>query len=451
MGSRRVPGPATNSALPGALPVLGHLPWLRWRPLEFLERQRTSGAVTTFVLRRHSAYLVNEPDLVWRLLTELSGQVGRGTTGDKTRALTGNGLGSSDGEFHRQQRRLVQPVFHHERITSYVPLLRQAAEARTARWREGETVDLVQQMLVVATAGVLTSLFGTRSPEAMADDVSAALPICLDIASRNALAPVKLVTRLPTPNRRRYTAALARLHAVADALGEHRSEQSTQTHPDLLGLLRTAREQGLPGVDDQQVHDEIMTMLVAGVETTATTMSWALHLLSLNPDSDDRVRDELDRVLGGRPVGADDLPKLEHLQRVVSEALRLFPPVWLVRRRATASFDLGGHDVPVGASVYYSPYALHRDPRWYRDPERFDPDRWLPERGNSLPRGAYCPFGAGVHRCVGEAFGVAEVMTILATVIPHWRFSPASARPIRPKAVVTLRPERMPVVVRRRR
>jgi len=450
VGSRRVPGPATHSALPGALPVLGHLPWLRWRPLEFLDRQRAYGAVTTFVLRRRPAYLVNEPDLVWRLLTELSGQVGRGTTGDKTRALTGNGLGSSDGEFHRQQRRLVQPVFHHERIASYVPLLRQAAEARTARWREGGTVDLVQEMLVVATAGVLTSLFGARSPEDMADAVSAALPTCLDIASRNALAPVKLVTRLPTPTRRRYTASLARLHAIADALGEHRPERA-EAHPDLLSRLRTAQEQGLPGVDDQQVHDEIMTMLVAGVETTATTVCWALHLLSLDPDSDDRVREEVERVLAGRPVETDDLPKLEHLHRVVSEALRLFPPVWLVRRRATAPLHLGGHGVPVGASVYYSPYALHRDPRWYPDPERFDPDRWLPERGKSLPRGAYCPFGAGVHRCVGEAFGVTEVMTILATVVPRWRFSPASARAVRPKAVVTLRPERMPVVVRPRR
>jgi pentalenene oxygenase len=194
-----------------------------------------------------------------------------------------------------------------------------------------------------------------------------------------------------------------------------------------------------------------MTMLVAGVETTATTVCWILHLLSLNPDSDDLVREEVERVLGGRPVGADDLPKLEYLHRVVSEALRLFPPVWLVRRRATAALHLGGHDIPVGASVYYSPYSLHRDPRWFPDPERFDPDRWLPERRNALPRGAYCPFGAGVHRCVGEAFGVTEVMTILACLVPHWRILPASARAIRPKAVVTLRPDRMPVVVRHRR
>jgi cytochrome P450 len=432
------------------LPVLGHLPWLRWRPLGFLERQRGSGAVTTFMLRRRPAYLVNEPGLVWQLLTKFSGQVGRGTTGDKTRALTGNGLGSSDGEFHWQQRRLLQPLFHHERVASCVPLLRQAAEAQAARWREGETIDLVQQMLVLATTGVLSSFFGVRSPGIMADEVAAALPTCLDIASRTAFAPVRLLTTLPTRNRRRYAAALDQLHAIADALGDRRPCQSAEVPTDLLSKLRSAQRRGLPGLDDQQIHDEIMTMLVAGVETTATTVCWVFHLLSLNPDSGDRVHEEIERVLRGRPVEADDLPKLAHLHRVVSEALRLFPPVWLVRRRAAVPLQLGGHDIPVGASVYFSPYALHRDPRWYPEPERFDADRWLPERRSALPRGAYCPFGAGVHRCIGEAFGVTEVMTILASIVPHWRVLPASARAIRPKAVVTLRPARLLVIVRRR-
>lgn len=442
-----MPYSAKLSTLPGAVPMLGHLPSLRWRPLAFLERQRASGAVTTFLLRRRPAYLVNEPELVWSLLTEFSGQVSRGTTGDKTRALTGNGLGSSDGEFHRRQRRLMQPAFHHERVASHVPLLRRAVETQAARWREGATIDLVQQMLVVAATGMLTSFFGVRSPGDMADVVSTALPTCLDIAARNAFAPVRLLTRLPTTSRRRYTAALDRLHAIADALSEHRS---ADTASDLLNRLRSAQRQGVPGLDDQQIHDEIMTMLVAGVETTATTACWVFHLLSQNPDSEERVREEIGRVLQGRPVEADDLPKLHHLHRVVREALRLFPPVWLVRRQARESLLLGGHDIPAGASVYYSPYSLHRDPRWYQHPERFDADRWLPDRGGAPPRGAYCPFGGGVHRCIGESFGITEVMTVLAGLVPRWRFVPASAGVVRPKAVVTLRPERMPVVVRRR-
>ena len=205
----------------------------------------------------------------------------------------------------------------------------------------------------------------------------------------------------------------------------------------------------MDGVDDDQVHDEIMTMLVAGVETVATTACWTLHLLSRHPDSTDRVHHELRRVLGDRPVEADDLPELEYLRRVVSESLRLFPPVWLVRRRAAVPLHLGGVDIPAGASVYFSPYSLHRDPRWFPDPTRFDPGRWLPETERTLPRGAYLPFGAGVHRCVGEAFGVSEVMTILATLLPRWRFTPGSGR-VRAKAVVTLRPERMPVTINRR-
>jgi pentalenene oxygenase len=296
---------------------------------------------------------------------------------------------------------------------------------------------------------VFTSLFGVRSPAGMADDVSTALPICLDIASRRAFAPFELVTRLPTGSRRRYALALGRLHEIADTLGA-RDPEAAGDHPDLLSRLRDAQRQHLPGLDDQQIHDEIMTMVVAGVETTATTVCWILHLLSVNPGSAELVHDEIEQVLRGRPVEADDLARLEYLRRVVHEALRLFPPVWLIRRRAAVDLRLGGQDIPAGASVYYSPYALHRDPRWYPEPERFDADRWLPERRRALPRGAYCPFGAGVHRCVGESFGVTEVMTIIATLVARWRVVPTSAR-VRPAAVVTLRPDRMPVTVRRRR
>lgn len=434
-----------RSRIPGALPILGHLPWLRWRPLQFVERQRPLAAVTSFTLRRHPAYLVNDPRLVWRLLTELSSQVGRGRTGDKTRALTGNGLGSSDGDFHLQQRRLIQPVFHRERVTSHVPAFRRAAEQQASRWIDGEPVDLVQQILSVSAVAVLTTLFDVRSPDAPAHEMSTALPTCLDMASRRAFASIKP----PRANDSRYAAALGRLHAIADMLGEPDPSGVGGTPSDFLGRLRNAHREGMPGLDDEQIHDEIMTMMVAGVETVATTVCWSLHLLSRNPDITVRVHDELEHVLGGRRPEADDLAELAYLSRVVREALRLFPPVWLVRRRAAVSLQLGGHDIPPGASVYFSPYGLHRDPRWFPQPGRFDPDRWLPETERTLPRGAYLPFGAGVHRCVGEAFGITEVMTILASLIQHWHFVPGSAR-VRPNAVVTLRPDRMPVTVRRR-
>lgn len=434
-----------GARIPGAVPVLGHLPWLRWRPLQFVERQRTLAAVTSFTLRRHPAYLVNDPHLVWRLLTELSGQVGRGRTGDKTRALTGNGLGSSDGDFHRQQRRLIQPVFHRDGVASCVPAFRQAAERQTSRWAEGDPVDLAHEMLAVSAAGVLTTLFGVRSPEGLAREVATALPPCMDIAARRAYASIKV----PNADDAKYAAALARLHTIADTLGDLDPPGVTGTPSDFLGLLRRSHREAMPGLDDEQIHDEIMTMLVAGVETVATTVCWTFHLLSQNPDSARRVQDELEHVLGGRQVEADDLVDLAYLRRAVREALRLFPPVWLVRRRATEPIHLGGHDVPAGASVYFSPYGLHRDPRWFPEPGRFDPDRWLPETERTLPRGAYLPFGAGVHRCVGEAFGITEAMTILAGLIPHWRLMPTSAR-VRPSAVVTLRPDRMPVTVHRR-
>ncbi|WP_410604765.1 cytochrome P450 [Amycolatopsis sp. lyj-90] len=438
-------------AAPGSLPIFGHQLWLRWYPLRFLERQRAFGSITSLTLQGKRAYLVNEPDLVWSLLTEFSGQVGRGSTADKTRALTGNGLGSSDGEFHRQQRRLLQPAFHHAQVSSYVPLLRRAVELQASRWREGETLDLVLQMLAIAATGVLSSFFGVQNPKAMADVVSTALPTCLDGAARQAFAPVKSLTKLPTARRRHYRAELAKLRHLSDALCNHGPARPADASSDFLSILRDAHERGLPGLDTRQIGDEVKTMLVAGVETVATTTSWIYHLLSQNPASYRRVHSELERVLNGRPVEHEDLAKLDCTYRVVCEALRLFPPVWLVRRRVSIPLRLGEQHIPSGTSVYYSPYALHRDPRWYPAPERFDPDRWLPERRRDLPRGAYLPFGAGVHRCIGETFGIAEVMTILATLIPRWEILADSDRLAHPKAVVTLRPDRMPVTVRSRR
>ena len=341
----------TSARIPGALPVVGHLPWLRWRPLQFVERQRALGAVTSFTLRRHPAYLLNEPHLVWRLLTEHAGQVGRGRTGDKTRALTGNGLGSSDGDFHRQQRQLIQPVFQRQRVASYAPEFQRAAVRQASTWSEGESLDFVEQMLAISAAGVLTTLFGVRSPAGIAHEVSAALPSCLDIASRRAFASIKL----PTTSSSRYAAALGRLHAVAGTLAEPDPHGAAGTPSGFLGRLRSAQREELPGLDDEQIHDEIMTMLVAGVETVATTASWTFHLLSRDPDSATRVHDELERVLGGRPVQADDLVRLTYLRRVVREALRLFPPVWLVRRRAAVSLDLGGQAVGVLQPVRPAP------------------------------------------------------------------------------------------------
>ncbi|MGH8920031.1 MAG: cytochrome P450, partial [Actinomycetes bacterium] len=215
-------------------------------------------------------------------------------------------------------------------------------------------------------------------------------------------------------------------------------------------LLTNRDEETGQTMPDQQIHDEIMTLLVAGSDTTAVTLSWALHIIGTHPGVENKIHMELQQVLGGRPVTHADFPRLDFLRRVVTETLRLYPPGWLVPRRAATETDLGGHHITRGSYVFFSPYANHHDSFLFPDPERFDPDRWLPERAQPLPRCAYIPFGAGTRQCIGETFAVGEVTAALATILARWRLRPHSDQPVRPHALTTLTPGRLLMATERK-
>ncbi|MER5353623.1 cytochrome P450 [Kitasatospora sp. NPDC002551] len=427
---------------PGALPLLGHALHLARDPLGFVERLRDHGPVTEFRLGTRPAYMVGTGELLKDLLiTRQTAFEKGGPLFDQAVKLLGNGLAAANGELHLRQRRLLQPAFHHGRMARYAEAASASAEALSARWRPGAVAD-VGHDLHDMTMDVLTrTVFSAVTPETAAE-IRRCIPALVAGVARRAFVPVDFVHRLPLPVNRREAERLDRLYQVVDGLiTDYRARPPEQE--DMLALLLAARDEttGEP-LADRQIHDEIRSMMVAGTETSATALHWSFQVLAARPDVERRLHRELDEVLGGRPVAYPDLPKLEYLGRFVQEILRMFPTGWLLTRRAAAEVDLGGHLIPAGADVFFSPYALHRDPAVFADPHRFDPDRWLPERAAAVPRHAYLPFGAGVRKCIGESFAWTEIGIALATLAARWRLRSTAARPPRAVAGSTLRPGR---------
>jgi pentalenene oxygenase len=216
-------------------------------------------------------------------------------------------------------------------------------------------------------------------------------------------------------------------------------------------MMLTARDEETgDGLSNEQVRDEVLTMLAAGTQTTATTIAWALHIMSVRNDIQDRAYAEIREVLGDRALVFEDLERLDYLRRLLTETLRLYPPAWLLSRRATVEVTLGGHVLPAGASILFSPYSLHRDPSVFPDPELFDPERWLPERAKEVPRPAFIPFGAGNRQCLGEGFAWVEATVVLSIILRRWRIRPVAGQTIRKVALATLVPSRLPLILERR-
>ncbi|MFC5802609.1 cytochrome P450 [Streptomyces formicae] len=435
---------AVIATAPGEAPIIGHAWQLRSRPLGFLREASAAGDIVTVRVGRRPLYLLTAPDLIRRQLVTQAQDFSNGIVlFDWLRLLLGNGVATSEGAFHRRQRRLLQPAFHASRHPAYLEIIRAATQARMERWRPGIALRVEHETAELALTAVTESLFSAGLTPDAVTEVRRTLPAVVRGIGRRSFTPVEMLYRLPTPGNRRFTAAVDRLHACVDKIiAEYRTAGADRG--DLLSLLLGARH-GDSGhaMTDQQVHDETITMLVTGTETVSSAMAWALHLLGAHPELADRVHAEADEVLGGKPVTTEDLPKLEYLGRVINETLRLFPPAWLIPRRAEADTVLGGHRLPAGTHLLFSPYALQRDPRYYTRPDVFDPDRWLPERSQSIPRTAYLPFGAGLRHCVGEGFARLELLVVLASVAARWRLRPVPDSRMRTVADGSLRPEQL--------
>jgi len=362
----------------------------------------------------------------------------KGRSLQEAKRVLGNGLLTSEGEPHLGQRRLIQPLFHQERVAGFATEMVSAAERLSERWRDGAEVEMVADMTELMLAIVGRTLFDA-DVERDARDVGAALTVALEAFDRFMVPGAGLLERLPLPSTRRFQSAQRDLDAIIERMIDERLADPGR-HGDLLTMLLEAREEdGSGGMSRTQIRDEAMTILLAGHETTAQALSWTWFLLSENPEAEARLHEELDRVLGGRPPSAGDAERLPFTRAVAAESMRLYPPAWSIARRALTDLELGGYRITRRSIVVTSPWIVHRDERWFPEPERFRPERWLdgdPDR----PRSAYFPFGGGTRICIGERFAWTEAVLVLATLAAQWRATLVPGHPVEPLPRITLRP-----------
>ncbi len=408
--------------------------------LEILLRvAREYGDIASFLLGPVRVVLLNHPDLVREVLVTREDDFVKGRGIDELRRVLGQGLLSSEGDLHRRQRRLIQPLFRHERIAAYAADMVEVAERTAGRFRDGETFDVAREMMRLTLAIVGKTLFGV-DVEGEAAEVGESLSTVMRW-TMNRLSPFGgLLEKLPLAANRRFRESLGRLDALIERMITDRRRDPG--HGDLLALLLAAQdvEGDGGGMSDRQVRDEAMTLFLAGHETTAQALTFTFWLLGHHPEVEGRLHAELDSVLDGRAPRAEDYGKLVYTRQVLWESMRIYPPAWIIGRRALVDLELGGHRVPAGALVLASPFVSHRDPRFFPDPERFDPDRFAASASADRPRYAYYPFGGGSRVCIGEGFAAMEGTLVLASLARRFRLRPVPGQTLELEPLVTLRP-----------
>lgn len=434
-GNRVPPGPK-------GLPIVGVSFELLGDALTLLRRvAREYGDIVRIPVAFGERILLNHPDWIEQLLVIQHSKFHKSTISkEATERLLGQGLLISEGEFWRRQRRLAQPAFHRTRINEYAATMVEIAERHLREWHGGEERDMARVMMALTLDIAVRTLFGTTLP-GEAEQVGKAMTFLMRYSLGRARSPLAIPQRWPTPRNRRANREYEFLDSLVYRIISERQAQGNSTHhTDLLSLLMGALDEDGTQMTPQQLRDETMTIFLAGHETTALTLAWTWYLLSENPLAETRLHEELRGVLGGRAPEIRDLERLPYLQAVVNEVLRLYPPAYLLARTSIAPFNIGGYDFPAGTTVLASQWVMHRDPRYFDDPDAFRPERWLDGLMGRLPACAYFPFGDGPRRCIGQSFALMESALVAATVAQHFRFRLVPGHPVVPEPLVTLRP-----------
>ena len=444
---------STAAALPPGprLPLLGALVGPGRDPIAMFTRYaREYGDVTFFKLGGERCYFINHPAYIKDVLVTNQRNFTKSRGLERARKLLGEGLLTAEGQTHLRHRRLLQPAFHRDRIAGYAQTMIDYAARLSERWQDGATLDVSKEMMRVTLSIAGKTLFDT-DVESRADEVGVAVTDVLESFWLNLLPGADVLEKLPIPKLRRAHASRARLDALIYRMIADR-RASGRDHGDLLSMLVAAVDE--PGLDeasggagvgarsalsDQEVRDEAMTILLAGHETTANALTWTFYLLSQNPGAAAELHAELDQVIGRRAPEPRDYPQLTYTRRVITESMRLFPPAWVIGRRAIGGHTIGDYELPPRSMVFMSPFVMHRDARFYHAPERFDPNRWTPEFEAALPKFAYFPFGGGARQCIGEQFAWMEGVLVLATIARRWRLTLDPSQRIVPQPLVTLR------------
>lgn len=431
---------------PGHVPVLGHTGALWRRPLQFLKKLPDTGGLVRVNLGTMPVYFVTSAPLTHEVLVSKARYFEKGRLFDRMQPLVGHGLATAGGETHRKHRRMLQPIFHQQRIAGYVEIMSERAQALCDSFEADQQISVEKVMSTYAIGTLAATMFSTDIAQPAVEVVRRDVPTILRTMLIRAVSP-KVLDRLPIGPNRQFDAATARLRQVIDDVITATRNSDTQNQKDLLSMLLDARDADSgEALTDQEVRDELVTMLFAGTETTAATLSWALHEIAHSPEVEQRLLEEIDTVVGQRPVRPEDISELVYTRRVLDEVIRLHG-VTLLMRRAMEPVEIGGVTVPEGTEIGLSLYALHYDPENYPDPTRFDPDRHVPETARALPRGAYLPFGGGNRKCIGDGFSWAEITVTLATLLQRWRLRPVPGHTVREVTAAMTGPDHMPMTV----
>jgi cytochrome P450 len=444
-----LPGPAGRV-------LLDDLRLLQRDPLSMLrDNARRYGDIVHYSLGPWKVFLLNHPDAIQHVLQTNNRNYSKDTFQyNMLSSITGKGLLTSDGEFWLHQRRLIQPAFHRRQVLAFSTLMTDAAVRMLGRWDKtfsnDETIDLDAEMMRLALEIVGQALF-TVDLSNEANELAGAVLTALDHIIHKARNPIGLPESFPSARNRRYRAALQKMNTSVSQLIQARRKNLSAAqdgdrgdHMDLLTLMLSARDERTGvGMSEQQLRDEILTLIIAGHETVASALTWTWYLLSQHPGFQSRLQDELASSLQGRIPTALDLPNLPFTRMVFEEALRLYPPAWIITRkslnddRITCGYDFR---IPPGALVVISPYLIHRHSDYWENPDQFDPSRFSEGSTAARPRYVFIPFGGGPRLCIGEYFATVEAQLVLATVSQHYRLELVPGQQVDPEPLVTLRP-----------
>jgi cytochrome P450 len=422
------------------MPLLGSAPAMRRDMLGFLEGlARDYGELAYFRLGPIRCVLVNRPEWIGRLLTKDNAHMRKPWDLRELSVALGQGLLTSEGELWKRQRHLIQPAFRNERIRSYAATMTERAQAMLDGWRDGQSLDVEEEMSRVTLDIAARTLFGT-DVRRDADVIREGLGVVMDEFVASVMGWVPIPPSWPTPGNLRSRRAVRRIDEVIYRMVDARRAKA-ERGDDLLSWLLEAAEQGEGELTDKQLRDELITLLMAGHETTALALSWTLVLLAQNPEIERKLLDELQQVLGDRRPAAGDEASLPYTRQVVEEGMRLYPPAWAIGREASCDLDLDGHPIPKGTQIYFAQWVTHRDARFFPEPLRFDPDRWSPGRRKDIPRFAYFPFGGGPRVCIGMHFAMLEATLVLASIVQRYRVELDPEHPVELQPAITLRPK----------
>jgi pentalenene oxygenase len=437
--------------VPGGRRVLGHALEFRRDPLALFTRARAYGDVVRIRFGPFPVYLLNSPDVIRTALVSQAPKLEKGISFGRVGQLIGNGLVASSGEYHRRQRRLMQPAFHRSQILRYMETMRSVAVPRIEAWPDGGTLALDRELrsitLTVLTRTLLSSDIGSSTIE----EIERLLRVLLaELLPAGIIANIPALAWVPTRSNRRFAAASSRLGDLLTSIIDGYRATGAD-HGDLMSILmRASDDETGTGMTGRQLRDEATTLVIAGSETTGNTLAWACYLLAQHPEIQDRLHQEASQAPSGGDAGHEALDSLPFTRAVITETLRLYSPVWVLPRRAAADVELGGYQLRTGSRMLFSPYALNRDARLHRDPARFDPDRWAAGYSRTQMRASFFPFGQGIRNCIGEGFAWAESMLLLSAITARWQLRLADGAAVSPVVSSTLVPSELPIIVTRR-